>query len=641
VTAIFKTSFLRAALIPLLVTLLALGIFNLTRLALTIYCGPDNVPIEFWSSIFLRGIWFDGAVLAILIAPVCAYEALLPRRWRASRIHALLRLIWLSGLIFGLLFIAAAEATFWIEFQTRFNFIAVDYLIYTDEVIDNIIESYPIYWICLGMAALSLGIVLVIRRALRTADSHTPSRAARLALAAFAIAAPTVAISSAEIEQMTGLGNTFAEELSGNGLFTFAAAMRRNELDYDRFYRTLPQTDADAILQNLNVKRMPLSAALHAPESEDLSEDAIPFSRRPLNIVLISVESLSAEYLGAYGSKENLTPNLDRIASRGLKFEQVLATGTRTVRGLEALSLGTPPIPGQAIVRRPGNEHLATLGEIFSRQNVASYFFYGGNGFFDNMNAYFDGNNYRVIDRKDIPDDAITFTNAWGVADENLFAHALKVLSEQTEKPFFAHIMTTSNHRPYTYPDGRIDIPSPGGRSGAIKYTDYAIGEFLEQAARQSWFNDTLFVIVADHCAAVAGNTKLPVAKYRIPLLFYAPHLLAPGTYAPLISQIDIAPTLVEILGKRGDDHFFGRSIFESGAPLARAFISNYQELGYLRNNTLTVLLPKRRVESYQIDPLTLAATPTAEQPELVAEAIAYYQTAARAFKQGALQVVR
>ena len=129
------------------------------------------------------------------------------------------------------------------------------------------------------------------------------------------------------------------------------------------------------------------------------------------------------------------------------------------------------------------------------------------------------------------------------------------------------------------------------------------------------------------------------ISLYHIPLLFYAPHLLAPGTYAPLISQIDIAPTLIEILGKKGDGHFFGRSIFESGTPLARAFISNYQELGYLRDNTLTVLLPKRLVESYQIDPLTQAATPTAERPELVAEAIAYYQTAARAFKQGALQM--
>ena len=154
----FKTLRFRAALMPLLVATIALGIFSLTRLALTIYCGPDNVPLVFWSRIFLHGLWFDGAVLAIIIAPICAYEALLPGRWRDSRVHALLRFAWLGCLIFGLLFIAVAETTFWIEFQTRFNFIAVDYLIYTHEVIDNIIESYPVVWICLGMATLALGI---------------------------------------------------------------------------------------------------------------------------------------------------------------------------------------------------------------------------------------------------------------------------------------------------------------------------------------------------------------------------------------------------------------------------------------------------------------------------------------------------
>jgi phosphoglycerol transferase MdoB-like AlkP superfamily enzyme len=159
------------------------------------------------------------------------------------------------------------------------------------------------------------------------------------------------------------------------------------------------------------------------------------------------------------------------------------------------------------------------------------------------------------------------FENVWGVADEVLYANALQALNGKAAagKPFFAQIMTTSNHRPYTYPDGRIDIPSPGGRRGGVKYTDWAIGEFIREAKQQPWFSDTLFVFVADHCAAVAGRTRLPVAKYRIPLIFYAPHMLQPGEYTQRMSQIDLAPTLIEVLGKNGDDHFFGRSFFESG----------------------------------------------------------------------------
>ena len=235
----------------------------------------------------------------------------------------------------------------------------------------------------------------------------------------------------------------------------------------------------------------------------------------------------------------------------------------------------------------------------------------------------------------------IVFENVWGVADEVLFSQALSTLDEERAQssPFFAHIMTTSNHRPYTYPAGRIDIPSPGGRLGAVKYTDFAIGDFIDRARAQPWFKDTLFIIVADHGASVAGKTKLPLDGYRIPLIFFAPDLLKPGVYEPLVSQLDLAPTIVELLGKKGADYFFGRCLFEEEEPLRRVFVSNYQSLGYLRSNTLTVLLPRQRVESYRVDPRTLETTPKAVDPVLLNEAIAYYQTASRSFKMGALKL--
>jgi phosphoglycerol transferase MdoB-like AlkP superfamily enzyme len=256
------------------------------------------------------------------------------------------------------------------------------------------------------------------------------------------------------------------------------------------------------------------------------------------------------------------------------------------------------------------------------------------------MNHYFEVNNYLVADRRSFPESSVVFENAWGVADEVLYSNAIDVINHRPKgRPFFAHIMTTSNHRPYTYPDGRIDIPSPGGRAGAVKYTDYALGKFIEDAKKQPWFGDTLFVITADHCASVAGKTKLPVKNYRIPLIFYAPEIVRPSTFDPIVSQIDLMPTLIEVLGKKGDDHFFGRSFFEDGTNPERAFISNYQELGYLRGGILTVLLPHKKVEFYQVglDLETQTAIPA--NTRYLREAIAYYQTASRAFKSGALTV--
>lgn len=631
----------RVPKLPLLIALLTIAIFTFTRFGLALFSGKDLVPLTLWPSVFAKGLWFDLAVVAWLLAPVCLYEGLLPNRWRLSGWHGTVRMVWLWFSVALLLFGAVAEATFWLEFSTRFNFIAVDYLLYTQEVISNVRESYPVHWILGGIGLLALAITMFLSRFVRRADQYKLSWKQRAILLLTAVSLPAMSISITNVEQMEGSGNAYASELSGNGLFTLSAAMRRNELDYDKFYRTMNQDRANVILAELGVERQPLSVVLKQMPHDDLATDKIPFSRRPKNVILISVESLSASFLGAYGAKTGLTPNLDELARNGWQFERVFATGTRTVRGLEALSLGTPPVPGQAIVRRPHNEHLATLGEILAPQGMSAYFFYGGYGYFDNMNAYFDTNSYRVIDRTDIPDKSIVFENAWGVADETLFDHAIKVFDDAYPKgqPFFAQIMTTSNHRPYTYPPGRIDIPSPGGREGAVKYTDYSIGKFIRDAKSKPWFDDTLFVIVADHCASVAGKTKLPVENYQIPLIFYAPEMLKPGVYAPMMSQIDLAPTLVEVLGRKGDDHFFGRSVFEDGPPLERAFISNYQELGYFRNSVLTVLHPKGRVESYRIDPVTLASTPNAPEPKLVDEAIAYYQTAARAFKSGALKM--
>lgn len=625
---------------PTLALLLPLIVFTLTRLLLLLWTGSEQVPPGLWPGIFAKGLWFDLATLCFLMPVVLLYEAVLPTRARRAFGHRLLRLLWLWLVLALLVFGGIAEGTFWEEFSTRFNFIAVDYLIYTHEVVGNIVESYPVGWLLTAVAVIAAASVYALRHVVAATDARTPTPLRRLAYIVLALALPVLAYHAADVEQMQGSGNAYADELSGNGLYTFAAAARRNELDYARFYPTLPQPQADAILQRLGAPRgaQPLSRA--TPRALPTAGPG-PFKRRPKNVVLISVESLSARFLGSYGGNDGLTPQLDRLAAQGLTFSQVFATGTRTVRGLEALSLGTPPIPGQAIVRRPDNDHLSTLGGALVAQGFHSTFIYGGYGYFDNMNAYFRGNGYRVIDRTDFPAASIPMENIWGVADESLYTNALTVLDSDhaAGKPFFAHLMTTSNHRPYTYPDGRIDIPSPGGRAGAVKYTDYAIGDFIERARSKPWFDDTLFVIVADHCSSVAGRTRLPVEKYHIPLIFYAPALLDPGIDSQLMSQIDIVPTLLDALGADGAGQFFGQSRLRGDAdPQGRAFISNYQELGYLKHGVLTVLAPQRKVEAFRIDPQTYDATPTPVDATLRDEAIAWYQSASAAFANGALR---
>lgn len=614
----------------------------LTRVGLTLFTGVTKVAIELWPGLLLRGLTFDLLVLLCLLSPALLWAALTPSFLRGTRWSQTIRLLlfWCNASF--LLFIALAEVTFWEEFATRFNFIAVDYLIYTHEVIGNVLESYPVSLLMAGVGGLALILTWVFRRPIAAVRPARLSASWRLAYGSLALLVPVLAWSVADVDRMQFSGNPYANELAGNGLLTFAAALRRNELDYGRFYATLPTAEADRILIGLGVERKPLSVALKSrvDEDEQFEGQRLPLTRAPRNIVIISVESLSASFLGSFGNEKKLTPRMDALAKDGLLFTRLYATGTRTVRGLEALTLGTPPIPGQAIVRRPGNDKLATLGEVLRPQGFEPIFFYGGYGYFDNMNAYYQGNDYRIVDRTDFPKTSIGFENVWGIGDEFLFDNVLPHLdrTHASGKRFLAQVMTTSNHRPYTYADGRIDIPSPGGRDGAVKYTDYAIGRFIDQARSKPWFADTLFVIVADHCASAAGKTKLPVAGYHIPMLFYAPALLKPGRYTQLLSQIDVPPTLVDLLGLPGDDHFYGVSAFEQGKDFKRrAFISNYQELGYLTEDRLVVLSPKQKVETFAIDPEG-AATHVPTDARLRNEAISYYQSAFEAFKTGALK---
>ena len=253
------------------------------------------------------------------------------------------------------------------------------------------------------------------------------------------------------------------------------------------------------------------------------------------------------------------------------------------------------------------------------------------------MNYFFSRNGYRVRDRSDIARKDISFANIWGVADEDLYNMALKEFDQihASGKPFFAHVMTTSNHRPYTFPEGRGNWPQ-GLRESAVSYTDWAITNFIERARSKPWFADTIFVLTADHCASSAGKSQLPVFRYHIPMWIYSPAHVAPGRVDRMVSQIDIAPTILGLLGMDYESEFYGADVLQTSAHNDRAFIGTYQLLGYLREDALIQLAPGRRVDSvtpaFQKDELQ-PARPVL--PQLEREAIAAYQTASHRFKNG------
>jgi phosphoglycerol transferase MdoB-like AlkP superfamily enzyme len=354
------------------------------------------------------------------------------------------------------------------------------------------------------------------------------------------------------------------------------------------------------------------------------------------NIVLISVESLSGDYLKHFGNTLNITPFLDSLIPHSLFFQNFYASGTRTVRGLEALSLAIPPTPGQSIVRRPNNGDMFTMGNVLKNKGYDVNYIYGGNAFFDNMGKYFGGNGYTVLDKRDIPKSMVHHTTAWGIDDEGSFDFTLQQCDKSfaANKLFFNHVMTVSNHRPYTFPEGRIDILSSSQTvEGGVKYTDYAINKFLKDAQKKPWFNNTIFVIVADHCSKSAGKTDLPVNRYHIPCFIYAPNLINPAIEVRLTSQIDLVPTVLGMMNLNYTSRFLGYDIFRTQVGRERIFISTYQDMGYLRGNKLVVLSPQQKISMYNPNFESGVGIKVATDNELVNEAIAWYQAASYLYK--------
>lgn len=642
----FSVSMFRSAQVRFILLVLGiwLAVFTLTRTVLfTVSFSNAQAGLGDVLRFYGIGLMYDLVFLIYAGLPLAVCLLVLPRRWWGGRTLC----VGLRGVlvlsVFLMLFVAVAEWIFWDEFGTRFNFIAVDYLVYTHEVINNILESYPVSLLLGGLFVLAVGMVWLLGKpfARTMAQPSLGWKAGGGLLAAWlALVVGCAAVVGQGFPAPQG-GNAWVRQLAGNGPYQFFAAFRNNELNYKEFYAERPDAEVGRLLR----------AEVAEPNARFLDKgDGIDIRRtitatgepRRHNVILVSVESLSASFLGHFGNTQGLTPNLDALYDESLVFTNFYATGTRTDRGLEAITLAVPPTPGRSIVKRIGREKgYASLGQQLVQQGYDSVFLYGGRGFFDNMNAFFSGNGYRIVDQTSVPESEIYFKNAWGMADEVLFRQVLKTADEDfsASKPFFFHVMTTSNHRPYTYPDGRIDLPShTSGRNGAVKYTDFAIGEFLREARKKPWFANTIFVILADHCAGSAGKEDLPVRNYHIPMFIYAPGIVQPGEYTKLASQIDVAPTVLGLLNFSYESTFFGRDLLLPNSNLPpRALIGTYQHLGLFDGKDLAILSPMKLIRRHD-DALGASREAKAQADDaLVDRDIAYFQGASHAFTAGDL----
>ena len=567
----------------------------------------------------------------------------MPNKWIGSILDKILIYFFTSLTVFILVFTFFAELTFWDEFKTRFNFIAVDYLIYTHEVVANIKQSYPLPLLIGGVLLLSAAFLFLFyqRGAFTTTFTSKATFKTRLSVLSSAIIVALFFVFFITNNQAEWSSNRYNSEISKSGIYSFFAAFRNNQMKYVDFYTSIDNDRAFGVIR----KKLAADNAVYFKSGSSIhrkitDSDASPENK---NVVFILVESLSGSFLKEFGNKENITPFLDSLAQKSIFFEDLYATGTRTVRGMEAVTLCIPPTPGQSIVKRPNNHNLYTVSNVFKSRKYDCNFFYGGDGYFDNMNAYFGGNGFTIYDRgrgsvlsdeiktirNNINDSEVTFENAWGICDQDIFNKMLKVADAQYKagKPFFNFVMTTSNHRPFTYPSGKIDIPSGASRQGAVKYTDFALKELFKKAKTKPWFKNTVFVIIADHCASSAGKDEIDVANYHIPAFIVNLDENQNQKIATQCSQIDLWPTLFSLFHWNYESDFFGKNVLDNRFE-QRAVMGTYRKLVLMKKDKVMILSDQKKQAFYSWNKKDNSLKALTIDESFLEETISWYQTA-------------
>lgn len=624
----------------LLLALVAIAVGALLRVVLWWQFGRP-VGVEGASLAALTGIGaINDAIEALyLFAPLSLYLLLMPDRWFCSRAGHWLLFAGTFLTLFATLYLATLEYYFFEEFNARLNLVAFDYLLYPHEVFTDIWESYPVTTVLVAVVWMSAAILLLSRSYLLEVlrgPAPLPRRLIPFGAHALALA---LAIAAYPTDALAIFGNRVANEIAINGISSFFRAARTSDIDYSTHYATGGrQANLRLLARDLAKGGGEFTRLAEGRIDRHFAADLRGLGR--LNVVVVIEESFGAEFSRLYGSERDWTPVFDSYARRGLWFRNTYASGTRTVRGLEAITTSFPPIPTVSILRRPGNEHIASWGEVMQQQGYRTSFLYGGYGYFDNMNYFYAHNGFEVLDRNSIAEPR--FENIWGVADEDLFDLALAHYDERARdgQPFFSMIMTTSNHKPFTFRDGVPGVKAGGGgRESGVRYADFALGYFLREAEKHAWFGNTLFVVVADHGARVYGRAEIPLRSYEIPLLMYSPGHVQPRMVSARTTQIDIAPTVLGLLGLEYEAPFFGQDVLKHPNASRVAFFSHNHDVAILRDDTLAVLGLQKSERIFAYDRATERYARTIEDPDLLSLAVAYYQTASELFRAHAYEI--
>lgn len=612
---------------------------SLSRMLLLFWQSERVAATGMLSKILLQGVRVDLILLSLLALPLLLLAPLLAGNSLVSS-WQWLNIVWISLAVCVITLLEIAAPAFINEYDSRPNRLFVEYLKYPKEVFAMLwkgfrvhllfgllvtsllgyatwkimigwlgsMQTWPSWQLWLSWPALLLLFALTIRSSLK----HRPANPATFAI--------------------TGdpMVNTLV--LNSGWSVMHAVYSMRHEARSSEIYGRMKSVDILFEFRNARASSGNPHHLLDDAEIPTLVDHKATVRRaKPLNLVIILEESLGATFVQSLGGVP-VTPNLEKLKHEGWWFEQLYATGTRSIRGIEAVTTGFLPTPAQAVVKLSlAQRNFSTLASLLGRHGYESEFIYGGEAHFDNMRGFFTGNGFtHITEQKDYQ--SPKFVAGWGVSDEDLFdkAHERLQAKHLAGKPSFTLVFTSTNHSPFEFPDGAIELHEQPKQTenNAVKYTDHALGEFIAKAKASSYWQDTIFVVVADHDIRVRGDSMVPVERFHIPGLILGADI-QPKRVKTVASQIDLAPTLLSLMGVDAKHPMPGRDLTREADDLpGRAMMQYEQNYGWMEGNQVVVLRPEKEPAFAHYDRqtkrLSAAEAPPADGEALARRALAH-----------------
>jgi phosphoglycerol transferase len=510
--------------------------------------------------------------------------------------------IWLTSMMMMLVYMEVLTPTFILEYDLRPNRLFIEYLIYPKEVFSMLWTGYKLE-ILLSTIALVITVQLSVMlfnaryvAQIKTTIALKLTTTIVLILMLFIGARSSLGHRPINPAMMAFSTDHLLNDLTLNSTYSVihAALQMANDKSSEQFYGKMSDQD---VIDTVRATTLTPASMFTDPEKPTQAYKAASYKGKPKNLVIILQESLGARYVGGLGGLP-LTPNLDQLMREGWNFSNLFATGTRSVRGIEAVVTGFTPTPARAVVKLDKSQRdFFTIADFLVKQNYHTQFIYGGESHFDNMKGFFLGNGFKeIIDSPSF--DKIDFEGSWGASDEDLFDQADKELTwlAASKQPFFSLVFTSSNHSPYEFPDNKINLydAEKNTRNNAVKYADFALGKFFSKAKASNYWKDTVFIVIADHDSRVAGANLVPIEHFRIPGIILGEGI-TPKVDQRLTSHIDIAPTLLSLIGVSGDTPMLGHDMTQDiPSDKLRAMMQYDKNFAYMTNDSVTILQPQK-----------------------------------------------